>query len=55
MRKIILYFRSLFCNHDWEYITKSKFYESAGDSMPHKVVVVYRCKKCGYVQRVRLL
>ena len=54
MRAIINYIRSCFCKHDFELLakvtTKDPFYGNKPIGHKH----VYRCKCCGYVQRVRL-
>ena len=51
MRFIVNYIRSLFCRHDFELIAKVKEHDVLlGDSGR----LVYRCRKCGYVQRVKL-
>ncbi len=54
MRTLIQYIRSLFCKHDFEMIANVETYEKESSSLPIKRVRVYRCKKCGYVQRVKL-
>ena len=54
MRFIINYIRSCFCKHDWEFLTKVNAYDEFSGNMPASVKRVYRCRKCGFVQRVRL-
>lgn len=54
MRRLINYIRSCFCKHDWELLKEIQTYESAYSKLPHKTRRTYRCKKCGYVQRVKL-
>ena len=54
MRTIINYLRSCFCKHDWEFLVTSKTYNEFSGNMPADIKRVYRCKKCGFVQRVRL-
>ena len=51
MRKIIEYFKSLFCNHDFEIIREVAVYEDYwGDKIPSYHKLVSRCKKCGYIK-----
>ena len=44
LRSIINYFRSCFCNHDWELIIENYQYPTNKQNK----IKVYRCKKCGY-------
>lgn len=53
MRWLVNYIRQMFCQHDWEYLTCINLYESSGDTLPYGSRRVYRCKKCGFVQRIR--
>lgn len=53
IRNIIQYFRSCFCNHDWELISYTKKFFYPNDTLPCKLENVYRCKKCGFAQRVK--
>jgi len=53
MRTIFLYIRSLFCRHDWELIREVGLYNNARDNMPYAELMVYRCKKCGFVQKIK--
>lgn len=50
MRKLIEYFRSCFCKHDWELLKETVVYD--GDNYAAKLPIgtkwVYRCKKCGW-------
>lgn len=56
MRWFINYIRSLFCKHEWEYITRvTNYSEWAPQGMPIGYTEIYRCKKCGYVQKNSLL
>lgn len=50
MRWFINYIRSLFCLHDWEFIARVECY-GADERIPAYYKIVYRCKKCGYVQK----
>ena len=54
MRLIVDFVRFLFCNHDWEIIQRAMYYEDDYDKRPYKYKVVYRCKKCGRVQRISM-
>ena len=53
IRKIIQYFRSCSCEHEWEFISNSKYYGD-DERIPYKAFKIYRCKKCGYVQKIKL-
>ena len=56
MRWLINYIRSCFCKHDWEHIKTINHYDQF--SIRHDMVCgctyVYRCEKCGYVQKVNM-
>lgn len=54
MRNLINYIRSCFCKHEWELIfnvdvTKHGILEEYSTYNEK----TYRCRKCGYVQKVR--
>lgn len=34
------------CEHDWEFLDASEYYNNSYDKMPYKISRVYRCKKC---------
>ena len=59
IRKLINYLRSCFCQHDWEVLEKVTVLPTdnmgrvTGD-VPIKYIVYYRCKKCGYVQKIKM-
>lgn len=53
MRELINYIRSCFCEHEWECILRTKFTED-DDALPTKLIWVYRCKKCGYAQKIEI-
>lgn len=53
MKWIINYIRSCFCEHEWEHITTNKIWTSKSDEMPSEYHIIYRCKKCGYVQKIK--
>ena len=44
----------LCCRHEWERIETVGYYRSAADTIPSKRVIVYRCSKCGRVQKIEL-
>lgn len=50
MRWIINYIRSCFCKHNWELLSKIRYIDKKNIPTGHRWV--YRCKKCGYIQRV---
>ena len=50
MRKIIIYIRSLFCKHEWEFLNKTEcYYKGVSTEHPVKFIERWRCKKCGYI------
>lgn len=54
MRRIINYIRSCFCNHEFEMMHKWQIFASefySGDR-PMGFGWIYRCKKCGYVNKI---
>lgn len=34
------------CDHEWEFLDKSRHYSKASDPMPSRTVFHYTCKKC---------
>ena len=60
MRRFINYIRSICCKHEWELIKEISTYEDsisvlpAGLQLPVKTRRVYRCIKCGCIQRITL-
>ena len=54
MRKIIEYFKSLFCHHNFEIIREVAVYKDYWDKIPSYHKLVSRCKKCGYIKVDRL-
>lgn len=54
MRAIINYIRSLFCHHDWVQVANRMYYDGYEAKLPYKEIIIYRCKRCGAVQRIRL-
>ena len=53
LRKLIQYFRSCFCNHDWEHLNSVNIFENNYSERPYVHKEIYRCKKCGYVQKIK--
>lgn len=54
MRWLINYIRSCFCCHDWERIGRVEVqrYTKKKDHTYNRIT--YRCKKCGFVQRMKI-
>ena len=54
MRWLISYFRSCFCNHDWELLKEMLVWDGDNPHAKHPLGVkwVYRCKKCGWHKRI---
>lgn len=52
MRWLINYLRSCFCAHDWEQVVVNRKFEDDRQSRPYKITYLYRCKKCGYTQKI---
>lgn len=50
LAKLSAYIQMLLCVHDFELLAKLRF-ESPLEG--EKLCWVYRCKKCGYVQKVK--
>lgn len=50
-RFICNYFRQCACKHEFEFLAEVRTHLDFGGVRHHQT---YRCKKCGYVQRVRL-
>lgn len=46
--------RRWFCKHEYECIATKERYFFESDKIPYRRIRIYRCRKCGYVQRVRL-
>lgn len=44
--------RSLFCNHEWEFHDRLDLYEDYS-LVPVKRYILYRCKKCGYIPKIK--
>ena len=54
MRWIVNYIRQCFCKHDFEVIMNVDIYETEMSTVPRYIKKVYRCKKCGYVQKIKI-
>lgn len=57
MRKIIEYFRSLFCKHEFELLQQADVHDRRPVTFemydtPNYTMWTYMCKKCGYVKIV---
>ena len=52
MRWLINYIRSCFCKHDWEMLGRVT-HKDYSLNVPTGYTGVYRCAKCGYVQKVK--
>lgn len=50
IRGIVNYFRSCFCNHDFELLAEVETHGTFGTHHHN----TYRCRRCGFVQKVRL-
>ena len=55
MRAIINYIRQCFCKHDFKLIKEAYIYSDFGGDMPIGCRRVYHCKKCGYVQKMKIV
>lgn len=53
MIKLIMYFHKLFCKHEWELIGNIRLLDY-DDDVPTGYRKTYRCKKCGYVQKIEI-
>lgn len=54
MRRLIEYFKSCFCHHDWELIYVNDIYDGQYCLHPYETHYTYRCKKCRRVQKLRV-
>lgn len=54
MRKLIEYFKSLFCKHSFKLIHEIAIYECDYSRIPSGHKLVSRCEKCGYIKVDRL-
>lgn len=50
LAKLSAYIQMLLCEHDFELLAKLHLHRPVGND---KLCWVYRCKKCGYVQKVK--
>ena len=54
MRWLINYIRSCFCKHDWEKLSEIRdFNIDISIEVPISYTFIYRCKKCGMVQKIK--
>jgi hypothetical protein len=51
LRRICNYFRGCWCKHEFELLAQVTEHDVLMGTSHHNT---YRCKRCGYVQRVRL-
>lgn len=54
MRWLINYIRSCFCKHEWEHIHNIDIYNESSGNMPSGHLDVYRCNKCGFIQKIKM-
>lgn len=54
MRWLINYIRSCFCKHEWEQLRKDLAVYGSSLEMPIYYETVYRCKKCGMIQKIKI-
>lgn len=52
MRRLIFYFRQVFCRHTWEAVQTVEYRDSNGQIV--KEVDNYVCSKCLYTHRVKV-
>ena len=56
MKWLINYIRSCLCKHDWELLQIVNHHDEF--SVRHNMICgrthVYRCRKCGYVQKIKM-
>lgn len=45
-------FKRIFCNHDWEEIKTIRRFKNPFDSMPYKILFIYKCKNCGKFKKI---
>ncbi len=56
LRRICNYFRACVCKHEYEKIADTHVqYSTMMGTEIHTRRLVYRCKKCGYVQKVDIM
>lgn len=53
MKWVKNYLRLCFCRHNFEHIRTAHYYTKYSD-IQHEEVIIYRCNKCGYVQKIKL-
>ena len=55
MRALINYFRQWLCKHDFMIIKEVHVHSDEGFDMPIGCYRIYRCQKCGYTQRIKII
>ena len=53
LRWLINYFRSCFCQHDFELIKQVNIYDEYDSKLPIGTRWVYRCKRCCYYKVIK--
>lgn len=53
MRTLIMYLCSCFCKHQWQKILEKEGLAAAVSSYSRRTVQVFRCEKCGAVQKIK--
>lgn len=55
MKWLINYIRSCFCKHDWKKLLEIKGFDiNILKEVPTSYIFIYRCKKCGMVQKIKI-
>lgn len=49
--KLINEFRMGFCKHEFEFFKEIKVKDSENE-IPSEIMIFYRCKKCGFTQKI---
>ena len=49
---LINYIRSCFCKHEWECLANDLGRYKKGQGFPYEQIWIYRCKKCGCLNKV---
>lgn len=52
MQWIINCIRSCFCKHDFELLSRCGVVDYK-DDLPYRYEWIYRCRKCGFVQKIK--
>ena len=52
MRRLVIYLRSLFCKHEWEFLDKTQCWcNEISTVRPVQFIDRWRCTKCGYIMK----